>query len=157
MNGFEAKPFNKDLMLVKALSLDNYLVEGFYVLDNNRPAIHNGEKIININPYAVCRNSGIKDKKNHYVFEYDLLKLKRFGYDDGYGYLIWDDFWGKWIIRRYTEYGGSIDIKGYVTFERVGNIILSDEDAQKIYDQDEKEKSREYFIDNSYCPSKFKK
>lgn len=160
------KPYDGDLSLVKALISENdKLIIGHYsqVKDpNSEKTLHYVKEPTNpnfyeVNPYAICRNSGIKDKDGKFIFEYDLLKISNyFNQDEQYGFLVWEDFYKAWKIRRFTEFGGTCDVSKFKV-ETVGNILLCDADAEIIYKQDKAEKEREAIIDTSYCPSCFKK
>lgn len=167
-----AYPYNPALSLVKAITVEseiseakpNMIVCGYYCIDEDVHFIETvHEEIIKsplltavVNPYTICRNSGIKDRKGKYIYEYDLLKLKHGLMPDSYGYLVWEESYKAWKIRQFISYGGHIDVNKY-TVEVVGNIILNDDDAQIIFKQDEQEQQREICIDKSYCPSCFKK
>lgn len=153
-------PYNSNLSLVKALDVDTGKpVCGFYSLKDKGCFIHNffdPYSEIQINPYTVCRNSGIKDKNGKFVFENDLLKLTHSLKSTVYGYLVWDEFYRSWKIRRRTDITAYINIDEFV-IESIGNIVLSDDDLSVILEQEKEEDSQGTFIDNSYCPSKFKK
>ena len=153
-------PYNSNLSLVKALDVDTGKpVCGFYSLKDKGCFIHNFSdpySEIQINPYTVCRNSGIKDKNGKFVFENDLLKLTHSLKSTVYGYLVWDEFYRSWKIRRRTDITAYINIDEFV-IESIGNIVLSDDDLSVILEQEKEEDSQGTFIDNSYCPSKFKK
>ena len=140
-----SKPFESKKMLVKAI-LNGYaeegeqeaIVMGFISCVNGILYISEpgtGEHY-EINPYAVARNSCIKDSDGNYIFEYDLLELTDPNGKTEYGFLEWNDFYNSWGVRRSTEYGGYSDIKRFSKIKAVGNIILNDDDAQKMYDQD---------------------
>lgn len=152
------KSYDSDLSLVKAKCLKtDEVVCGYYYKDNNSHRVRNSAGVFEVNPYAISRNSGIKDKKGKFIFEYDLLKISNyFNQDEEYGFLVWEDFYKTWKIRRFTEFSGSCDVSKFKV-EAVGNIVLCDADAEIIYKQDEAEKEREVIIDTSYCPSCFKK
>lgn len=140
-----SKPFESETMLVKAM-LNGYaeegkqeaIVKGFISEVNEVLYITEigDDKHWEINPYAVARNSCIKDSYGNYIFEYDLLELTDLNGKTEYGYLEWDDFYNSWGIRRSTEYSGYSDIKKFSKIKAVGNIILNDDDAQKMFDQD---------------------
>lgn len=108
-----------------------------------RRTIPGDDKRWKVNPYAVARNSCIKDTYGDFIFEYDLLELTDPNGKTEYGFLEWNDFYNSWGVRRSTEYSGYSDIKAFSKTKVVGNIILNDDDAQKMYDQDERN-NKEY-------------
>ena len=147
-----SKPFESDKMLIKAMlcgyaeeGQQEAIVEGFIGCVNGLLFISEkgSNKQWKINPYAVARNSCIKDSDGDYIFEYDLLELTDRNGKTEYGFLEWSDFYNSWGIRRSTEYSGRSDIKNFCKIKVIGNIILNDDDAQKIFDQDEESK-KEY-------------
>lgn len=159
MNGNTSEQYNSDLSLVKALDLEDNVLEGFYIKSGSGKSFLSPQKMtgfVEINPYAICRNSGIKDKNGNYVFEYDLLKLTSGFKNTRYGFLVWDEFYCSWKIRSRTDRTSYSNIEDW-TIETVGNIILHDSDAEIIYKQEREDDNSQSFIDRSYCPSKFKK
>jgi hypothetical protein len=154
-----SKPYDSNLSLVKALDLQDKEVCGYYLVYEDKHLVKDASRhcdVVRVNPYTICRNSGIKDKNGVFVYEYDLLKLTHGLKETTFGYLEWSEDYRAWKIRQFTEFGGCIDTDKY-TVEVVGNIALYDDDAQVIYRQDEAERNRQVVIDNSYCPSKFKR
>lgn len=155
-----AFPYECELSLVKALTLSDKEICGYYQKFPKSHCIYWTDGIsagiFDVNPYTICRNSGIKDRKGKYIFEYDLLKLKHGLMPDSYGYLVWEENYKAWKIRQFISYSGHIDVNKY-SIEVVGNIILNDDDAQIIFKQDEQEQQRETYIDTSYCPSQFRR
>ena len=159
MNEMKAEPFNCDYQLVKAMTTgydEDFIVNGYY---SCRRDPDNKEKYISyvkpkdeeVNRYAICRNSGLKEKNGNYAFEFDLVKiLNCFGSGkERYGYLEWSEFYKKWRIKTSFEYSTSYDVD-YV-FEILGNVKLSNEDMQVIIEQDKVDSKRELIIDNSDC------
>lgn len=155
------KPYNSALSFVRALETDtNNIVTGYYFVNDKGKFIYdfaqNPSCPIEVNPYTICRNSGIKDKNQKFVFEYDLLKLTHGIKSSCYGFLTWDEFYKSWKIRRRTDRTAYNNLEDW-TIEVVGNIVLCDDDAEILYKQ-EREEVKETFIDASYyCPSQFKK
>ena len=156
-------PLHIAKLFVKALPLDenkkdvvigccdwSYITKEYTVRD------HKIKKNFIINPYTICRNSCITDKNGMYVYEYDLLKLTHGMKSSCFGFLVWDEFYKAWKIRRRTDRTAYYNVYEW-TIEVVGNVILNEADAEIIYNQEREEDSKETFIDNSYCPSKFKK
>lgn len=164
MNGMKAEAFNPDYMFVKAETCGfdkDMVITGYYHCNHDPDNINNyisyvnpigEEQFYEVSPYTVCRNTGIKDINGSWTFEYDLLKLFRNGENVGYGFFVWDEIWREWRIRKSTEYSGSYSAH-YFQFETIGNIILSDEDAEKIYRQDKEINEREAIIDRQECRS----
>jgi hypothetical protein len=162
---FKEKPLidfrivNEKEFYVKALTNDignviNGVLDTF--LDDYVVRDETNHKNYTVSALTICKNSGLKDWRGKYVYEYDLLKLEKNGSNIGYGYLVWNDFYGRWLIRRYATYSGTLE-PHTVKYTVCGNVLHNFEDAQKIYAQDEEEDKRNVVIDNSYCPSCFKK
>lgn len=160
MNGIKSKPYDSSLSLVKALDVDcEKQVTGYYMANYKHFIFDIFADIphhVEINPYTICRNSGIKDKNGKFVFEYDLLKLTHGMKSSCYGFLVWDEFYKSWKIRRRTDRTAYNNLDEW-TIETVGNIILNDADAEILYNQEKAEDGEKSFIDNSYCPSNFRK
>ena len=152
----ESKPYDSSLSLIRALDLKGTATEGYYAKKNGRHVILSHTGYIDINPYTVCRNSGIKDKNGNRVFEYDLLKLTHGMKESCYGFIVWDEFYKSWKIRRRTDRTAYNNIDDWA-IEAVGNILLHDADADVIYRQEKAEDAEETFIDTSYCSSRFKR
>ncbi|MEE0968362.1 MAG: YopX family protein [Clostridia bacterium] len=156
-----AKPYNSTLSFVRALEADtNNVVMGYYFVNDAGKFIYDFAQAttlpIKINPYTVCRNSGIKDKNEKFVFEYDLLKLTHGMKNTRYGFLVWDEFYKSWKIRCRTDRTAYNNFEDWI-IEVIGNIVLYNQDAEIIYKQEKQDDSKESFIDNSYCSSKFRR
>ena len=85
-----------------------------------------------------------------------MLKLTHGIKTSCYGFLVWDEFYKSWKIRRRTDRTAYNDPDDW-TIEAVGNIVLNGADLQIIINQEKEEDAKEEFIDNSYCPSKFRR
>ena len=157
------KPLHIVKLYVKALPLEerhkeivlgvcdwSYITEEYTVRDAKT------KKNFIVNPYTICRNSCIIDKNGVYVYEYDLLKLTHGIKTSCYGFLVWDEFYKSWKIRKRTDRTAYNNLDDW-TIETVGNIVLNDADLQIIINQEKEEDAKETFIDNSYCPSKFRR
>lgn len=158
---FEKMHTKPETLCVRALSMHTEReIKGwvYYVIENDDYVVRDleGRKCITVNPSTICRNSCIRDKSGVYVYEYDLLKLKHGLLPDCYGYLVWDEFYKSWKIRRRTDRTAYNNLDEW-TIEVVGNIVLNNHDLAVILDQEKTEDAKETFIDGSYCPSKFKK
>lgn len=162
MNKIIEKPLHIAKLYVKALPLEerhkkivmgvcdwSYITEEYIVRDAKT------KKNFIVDPYTICRNSCIIDKNGVYVYEYDLLKLTHGMKRACYGFLVWDEFYKSWKIRRRTDRTAYNNLDDW-TIEAVGNIVLNDADLQIIINQEKEEDAKETFIDNSYCPSKFR-
>ena len=159
MNENISKSYNSSLSLVKALDMQNKKIFGYYIEYEKKHLVkppNESSDVVKVNPYTICRNSGITDKNGFFVFEYDLLKLTHGLKSPCYGFLVWDEFYKSWKIRRRTDRTAYNNVDEW-TIEVVGNIVLDDEDAEIIFRQEATEDSEETFIDNSYCPSKFRR
>ena len=163
MKKFIDKSLHIAKLYVKALPLDenkkDYVIGCCdYSYISNDYVVKDARTKVNqiVNPYTICRNSCITDKNGFYVYEYDLLKLTHGLKSSCYGFLVWDEFYNSWKIRRRTDSTAYNNLDEW-TIEVVGNIVLSDADAEIIYKQEREEDAKQSFIDASYCPSKFRR
>ena len=156
--------FDGTLYLVKGLD-SNYdrVVIGYYkanykhfIFDVFSDIPHDVE----INPYTLCRNTGIM-ANGKYLYENDIVSYFEPMRDKKqYGFIDFDDFYKCYIVRTGIETRATRLLKDCVKIETTGkNISLSNEDFNWFveWEKSEWEKSKSYVIDNSYCPSKFKK
>lgn len=158
---FEKMYTKPETLCVRALSVYTQReIKGwvYYVIEYDDFVVRDIEsrRCITVNPSTICRNSCIKDKNGIYVYEYDLLKLTHGIKTSCYGFLVWDEFYKSWKIRRRADRTAYCNIDDW-TIEVVGNVVLSNEDAEIIYKQEKEEDAEEKVIDNSYCPSKFRR
>lgn len=156
--------FDGLLYLVKAVDLENdRIVSGYYkayykhfVFDIFADIPHDVE----INPYTLCRNTGIKIGDS-YLYENDIVSYCEPMRDKKqYGFIDFDNFYKCYIVRTGIEQRGTRLLKDCAKIESIGrNISLNDEDFKWFleWERQEWEKSKSYVIDNSYCPSCFKK
>lgn len=157
------RKINKEELFVKAIAMDaneSVIVHGCCEVTSYDDYVVRDEETRLcriVNPITICKNSGVRDHNGKFVYEYDLLKLtKHDGSDSGYGFFMWNDFYGHWCIRRFATYSSCILLKD-IRFVVCGNILLCSKDYNIILEQDTEEDKRNITIDNSYCPSRFKK
>jgi len=83
-----------------------------------------------INPYTICRNTGIK-LKDEYLYEFDLVQYKNGLSSVSLGYIDWDDFKKSYVIRTSLNYSSCVEIRNY-DLEVVGNVILNKDDCNRM-------------------------
>ena len=83
-----------------------------------------------INPYSLCRNTGIKIN-NTYLYEFDLIEYGGGLSNPEMGFIEWDSFNNSYGIRSSLNYTGRRKLKGNkITI--IGNIALNDDDYEKM-------------------------
>lgn len=158
--------FDAELYMVKGTFVQDDtdpIVKGFYCIDNHgRHFIFDDDfKGYETNPYTLCRNTGIKTKDGDYLYENDVVKFNiPLSNSTGYGYIDFDEFYQEYIVRTGIEQKGTRRFKDCSNIKITGkNIVLCDDDFDWFSKQEtaEYEKSKANVIDNSYCPSKFRR
>lgn len=153
-----------------------YMVKGIFVQDDTAPIIkgyycqdEHGRHLIfdddfkgyETNPYTLCRNTGIKTKDGGYLYENDVVKYNiPLSNHIEYGFVDFDEFYQHYVVRTGIEQRGTRRFKDCSNIKRTGkNIVLCDNDFDwfRDYETKEYEKSKGNVIDNSYCPSKFRR
>ena len=159
--------FDKELYMCKALTMNDEVLQGFYlkdyILDKD---IQHGiitipqEKVIDgdvcvvrrieeINPYTLCRNTGIK-KNGTYLYENDLVEYST-AFDKGMAIVEFDELRCRYMLRTNLDYSARSDIEKF-TIKVIGNVILSDDDMKRFADYS---KSQHYTKDvEPECRSK---
>lgn len=122
---------DKHLYVVRALSLDEIECEGYYYGGDNGHSINDGWEFIDINPYTLCRNTGIK-KNGTYLFENDLVEYST-AFDKGLAIIEFDEMRCRYMLRFNLDYSSRGDIDKY-NIKVVGNVILSDNDMKRFED-----------------------
>lgn len=160
--------FNCNLYKVKGVFLQDEsdpIITGFYYQDEHgRHFIVDEEdfKHRETNPYTLCRNTGIELRDNSYIpYEYDLLRYTEPMNDKSmFGYLQFDQHRKCWVLVTSSE------TQQYRTLDKCCNLIytgrnvlIRDDDMKwfEEYSKKEYEKSKSIKIDNSFCPSKFRR
>lgn len=122
--------FDKELYMCKALTLLNdELVKGFYTNYEKRHIILNGSVGRNINPYTLCRNTGIK-KNGTYLYENDLVEYST-AFDKGLAIIEFDEMRCRYMLRFNLDYSSRGDIDRY-NITVVGNVTLNDDDMKRF-------------------------
>ena len=158
--------FDAELYMVKGIfSQDDTdpIVKGFYCIDDHgRHFIFDDDfKGYETNPYTLCRNTGRKTKDGDYLYENDVVMFNvPLSNETRYGYIDFDEFYQEYVIRVGIEQRATRRFEDCSNIKITGkNIILSDNDLEWFRNQEraEYEKSKGNVIDNSYCPSKFRR
>lgn len=161
--------FDVELYMVKGIWVqdeENPIITGFYRKDKHgRHFIcpKDCECILGYetNPYTLCRNIGIKTKDGEYLYENDVVQYTPvMSSNIEYGYVDFDEYYQGYCIRTGIEHRGTRAFRDCSDIKRTGkNIVLCDDDYEwfQKYEAAEYEKSKGNVIDNSYCPSKFRR
>ena len=125
--------FDSCLYLMKALDADyDRVVVGYYkenykhfMFDVFADIPHDVE----INPYTLCRNTGIK-KNGIYLYENDLVEYST-AFDKGLAIIEFDEMRCRYMLRFNLDYSSRGDIDRY-NIKVVGNVTLSDDDMKRF-------------------------
>lgn len=156
--------FNSELYMVKGIfeqDEEEPIVKGYYWQDEHkRSFIMCDGKNYETNPYTLCKNTATK-VGNDYLYEYDVIQFSTPMMNDiRYGYIEYCELRNAYVIVTGIEQRSKRELEKCSNIKLTGkNIILSDNDYKWFADWEkaEHEKSKGHVIDNSYCPSKFKK
>ena len=142
------REWDPELHKCKALSMDpENVVVGYIDCNSNETRIWVDEfdsdcgasymNLTHVNPYTVCRNTGIKTKQG-YLYEYDLILFGTAITQQRMGYIEWSDFESSYVIKTSLNYTSTIKVQGR-QIEIIGNIMLSAVDQMKMQDYSDKE------------------
>lgn len=123
--------FDKELYKVKGVFIqdeDEPIVQGFYYKDkHNRHFIIDDFIHFEINPYSLCRNTGIK-KNGKYLYENDLVEYST-AFDKGMAMVEFDELRCRYMLRTNLDYSARADIEKY-TIKVIGNVSLNNDDME---------------------------
>lgn len=141
-----ASQFDPELYKCKAILLedDETVLHGFYAnnkgvrketdciwIDEHDPDVDdNYPMFYEINPYTICRNTGIKIK-SEYVYEFDLVEFKNGMTAARMGYVDWDDYSKAYVIRTSLNSSQCVQLRLY-DITVIGNIMLHKVDADRM-------------------------
>ena len=157
--------FDTELYKVKALFLQDEtepIITGYYYQDKHGREFIIGDdyKHYEINPYTLCRSTGIKIG-NNYLYEYDIVSYFAPMRDKKqYGFIDFDEFYKCFIVRTGIECRATRLLRDCSKIEFANrNIVLNEIDFNWFaeWEKSEFENSKSYVIDNSYCPSRFRR
>ena len=160
--------FNSELYKVKGAFIQDEtepMIIGFYYQDE-----HGRHFIVNdcdfkhyeVNPYTLCKNTGIELKNSSYIpFEYDVFIYEEpMGKKGLIGYFQFNQLTKSWVLVTNSETNQYRTLDKCCNLLYTGrNVLISDEDMKWFveYSKKEYEKTKSHAIDNSYCPSKFRR
>lgn len=145
--------FNSELYKCKAVQFsdDKTVLCGFYSEHGNEHFIEAGENSIAINPYTVCRNTGIPQETD-FLYEGDLIEYCG-GANWEMGFIAWDDWGNTYSIRSSLNYSSKRSIKGN-SIKVIGNIILNKKDFDKMQKYSDDQDSKCHYEPTIECRSK---
>jgi hypothetical protein len=139
--------FDKELYMCKALTMNDEVLQGFYVkgyilgkdiqhsiITIPQEKVIDGDvcvarRIEEINPYTLCRNTGIK-KNGIYLYENDLVEYST-AFDKGSAIIEFDEMRCRYMLRFNLDYSSRGDIDRY-NIKVVGNVTLNDDDMKRF-------------------------
>lgn len=145
-----SKYFDAELYKCKGIELedDTTIVCGYYDYFEKESKIW-VEKIdyetkdiymdyIVINPYTLCRNTGIKINDG-YLYEYDLISCSSgINGSEKMGFIEWDDFNNAYSVRSSLNYSSKRQIHG-LQIKIIGNIELIKTDFDRMQEYSNKQ------------------
>lgn len=128
--------FDAELYKCKAVLFedDKTIVYGYY----SRIDGHNFIDGVAINPYTLCRNTGVPIKTGGYLYEWDLIEYKTGVTDWEMGFIEWDEYNKCYSIRTSLNYSSKRNIRG-IEIRVIGNVILNYSDMKRMQDYSNKE------------------
>lgn len=125
--------FDKELYMFKALDLRDKVVKGFFEIGRVTKdySISTEKGWVSVNPYSLCRNTGIK-KNGTYLYENDLVEYST-AFDKGLAIIEFDEMRCRYMLRFNLDYSSRGDIDRY-NIKVVGNVTLSDYDMKRFED-----------------------
>ena len=130
--------FEKEIYMCKALTTEDKIIKGFYfeLCGNHYMGDYakHGERI---NPYSLCRNTGIK-KNGTYLYENDLVEYSA-AFDKGMAMIEFDELRCRYMLRTNLDYSARADIEKY-SIKVIGNVALNDEDMTKFAEYSKSQK-----------------
>jgi hypothetical protein len=124
-----------ETLMVKAVKQtdDSTVCKGYFYEDGSPKLIDQNRGMVEINPYTICRNAGIK-VDGAWLYEFDLVELESAWDGKELGFMEFDAWDSSWKIRRSLNYTSKVEIKKFSKINPIGNVILSKTDYQKMQD-----------------------
>jgi hypothetical protein len=160
--------FNTDLYTVKGvftpIETDTYVIGFYYQNEEGKHFIIEEESFerYEVNPYTLCRNTGLEIKNSSYIpYEYDVVQYNEpMRSNVLFGYLEFNQLTKGYVLVTNSETNQYRTLDKCCNLLYTGrNVLVSDEDMKWFveYSKREYEKTKSHTIDNSYCPSKFRR
>lgn len=115
-----------------------------------------GELFWEVNPYTICRNTGIK-VKDKYLYEYDLVEYST-AFEKGIAIVVFDELQKRYRLQSNIDYSGKIDIDKY-NLKIIGNVMVYEKDMKKFekYSKEENKKHVPQTTSHTTSGDRFKK
>lgn len=143
--------FIPEIYMVKAVVMedDKTTIQGFLQSIENGVEIVADDIIYKVNPYTICRNTGIKID-DIWLWEYDLLELEH-PYDGKMiGFIEFDILDNSWKVRHSLNNTSYSELVEFNKITLIGNVITSHDNFKRMIDySNEPDKSKkQYEVEN---------
>lgn len=132
-----------EIYMVKAILMDcdETVIHGFLKDNGNDVEINVDGMIHKINPYTICRNTGIM-ADGQWLYEFDLVELEHPYDGKELGIIEFDTWDNSWKVRRSMNFTSKVELRKFSKIKTIGNVNLSKIDFQRMIEySNEKDKN----------------